>query len=182
MSLVQVALKLTSPGVPDFYQGTELWDFSLVDPDNRRPVDYEARRNFAGALDQTPVPELAASWKDGRIKMRLIRALLRHRREQPEVFSQGSYLPLRVSGPHAERFVSFLRQDGERQLLVVALRRMEEDGVTDLKEICEGAILSVPKPPKIWRGLLDGRKANSGEGEIPLHDLLDTLPVAIFAA
>jgi (1->4)-alpha-D-glucan 1-alpha-D-glucosylmutase len=182
MSLVQTALKLTSPGVPDFYQGTELWDFSLVDPDNRRPVDYEVRRNSMRDLDQASLSELFASWKDGRIKMRLIRALLRYRSEQPNLFSQGTYVPLRITGPHAERFVSFLRQDGDRQLLIVALRRMEEDGVTDLKEICQGGLVAIPKAAAVWHDLLGGREENSGAGEIPLASLFHTLPLAIFTS
>ncbi len=182
ISLVQVALKLTSPGVPDFYQGTELWDFSLVDPDNRRPVDYEEREEVLRSLDQTSAPDLFASWKDGRIKMHLIRTLLRHRGEEPALFLHGAYTALKITGLHAERFVSFLRQEGNKRLLVVALKRQSEDEVTNLKEICDGAVLSVPEPAGHWRELLTGREVKSDSLELPLTALMETLPVSIFSA
>ena len=182
LSLVQVALKLTCPGVPDFYQGTEIWDFSLVDPDNRRPVDFAVRETMMNGIDQASVHHLVQTWKDGRIKMRLIRSLLRHRREQPALYQRGSYTPLNVSGPQANRFVAFERREGERRLFVVALRRMEQDGVSDLREICEGAALSLPEGAPVWRDLFSGREIKSGAAELPLAELFDVLPVAIFAA
>src|SRR4029077_12077275 len=81
-SLAQTVLKLTCPGVPDFYQGCELWDFSLVDPDNRRPVDYGLRQQRLDALEATP-EEMLEHWRDGRIKLWVIHTLLKLRREQP---------------------------------------------------------------------------------------------------
>ena len=100
-SLAQVVLKLTSPGIPDIYQGNELWDFSLVDPDNRRPVDYASRAEIlntmlpmledrADDLDRQ-VADLLAHAIDGRIKMYVTARLLRHRRSHPELFKLGSY-------------------------------------------------------------------------------------------
>jgi (1->4)-alpha-D-glucan 1-alpha-D-glucosylmutase len=182
MSLVQVALKLTSPGVPDFYQGTEIWDFSLVDPDNRRPVDFASRQELMKGIDQASVSYLFETWKDGRIKLRVIRSLLRYRREQPGLFQRGSYTPLQVSGPHASRFIAFLRQDGERRLFIVALRRMEQEGIVDLRELCEGGMLPLPEGAPVWRDLLDGREIKSGANELPLSELFEALPFAIFAA
>jgi (1->4)-alpha-D-glucan 1-alpha-D-glucosylmutase len=182
MSLVQVALKLTSPGMPDFYQGTEIWDLSLVDPDNRRPVDFEARQGLMKGIDQESISYLFENWKDGRIKLRLIRSILRYRREQPALFQRGSYLPLQVSGPHTNRFVAFLRQEGERRFFVVALRSMEQDGISDLREICAGATLPLPEGAPMWRHLLDGREIKTGAAELPLSDLFDALPFVIFAA
>ena len=182
ISLVQVALKLTCPGVPDFYQGTELWDFSLVDPDNRRPVNFELRQEATRGIDQETIHHLLETWKDGRIKMRLIRTLLRHRREHPTLFHHGSYKPLQVSGPQANRFVAFERRDGERRLVVVALRRMEQDGIGDLGEIFQGASLPLAEPAPVWRDLFSGREIKLGAAELPLSELFDALPVAIFAA
>lgn len=106
--LSQLALKALTPGVPDFYQGTELWDFSLVDPDNRRPVDFAARRQM---LRQSHVncADLAMHWRDGRIKLALTQNLLRLRREFADVFRRGSYEPLPVSGPHTGHVISFAR-------------------------------------------------------------------------
>jgi maltooligosyltrehalose synthase len=128
-SLAQVVIKLTVPGVPDLYQGTELWDFSLVDPDNRRPVDYEQRRqllNEVRAAAESNVAALAADLlrtrEDGRIKLFVIHRALRARREYREVFEQGDYVPLRVTGQHAERVIAFARQQGEQFVVTVAPR------------------------------------------------------------
>ncbi len=92
-SLSQVILKLTSPGVPDIYQGNEIWDFSLVDPDNRRPVDYQQRREMLDSLSKTSPDELLANWPDGRIKMLVTQRLLHFRRENPRPFSARKLFP-----------------------------------------------------------------------------------------
>jgi (1->4)-alpha-D-glucan 1-alpha-D-glucosylmutase len=111
---------MTVPGVPDLYQGTEYWDFSLVDPDNRRPVDYAAR---AKALKQASAPEeLLRSWQDGRIKQVLIHKVLKLRAEHCELFSRGEYVPLQVLGSHAEQVLAFARvsdQTRERAIVIV---------------------------------------------------------------
>jgi (1->4)-alpha-D-glucan 1-alpha-D-glucosylmutase len=182
MSLVQVALKTTAPGVPDFYQGTELWDFSLVDPDNRRPVDYGVRVEALASLGSESVEELAASWKDGRIKMYVIRALLHYRRENPNLFLRGSYTPIKITGPQAERFVAFLRQDGEDRLVMIALRRMDVEGVTDIKLACEDTAVVLPEGVRGWRDLMGNRELKMEGEEVPLGNLLDVLPVAVLVA
>jgi (1->4)-alpha-D-glucan 1-alpha-D-glucosylmutase len=173
-------LKITSPGVPDFYQGTELWDFSLVDPDNRRPVEYVLRQEMLKSLEGMAVPELVSSWKDGRIKMQVIRRLLRYRGEHSDLFSHGSYTPLKVAGPMADRFVAFSREHEGAQLVVIALRRMDRDGVTDLKTICEGLTIAVPKAVA-WREVLTGREFGFDSTELPLAQLFDSLPVVVLA-
>ena len=89
-SLAQVVLKLTAPGVPDIYQGNEIWDFSLVDPDNRRPVDYAHRRKLLDSLDGVTPEELLQNWADGRIKLFVTQRLLRFRRDHPALFQQGN--------------------------------------------------------------------------------------------
>ena len=94
--LAQTVLKLTCPGVPDIYQGTEFWDFSLVDPDNRRPVDYASRRSSLHG-DDDPA-KLLADWKDGRIKQWVVRRILDFRQREPELFGAGNYEPVEVSG------------------------------------------------------------------------------------
>jgi (1->4)-alpha-D-glucan 1-alpha-D-glucosylmutase len=131
-SLAQVALKLGSPGVPDLYQGTELWDLSLVDPDNRRPVDYRGR---AAALDEidrglADCPDermrVAASllerWQDGAIKLMLTTAGLRLRRDWPEVFRSGQYVPLETEVTVPAGVIAFARVHDERAALFVAPR------------------------------------------------------------
>jgi (1->4)-alpha-D-glucan 1-alpha-D-glucosylmutase len=118
--LAQSLLRMTVPGVPDLYQGAEFWDFSLVDPDNRRPVDFNARQQ---ALDTPPdIGELLFNWRDGRIKQALIAQVLGLRKACPELFRKGTYTPLQVLGKHAERVVAFAREHQGNYLLVVVPR------------------------------------------------------------
>ena len=124
-------LKLTAPGVPDIYQGTELWDLSLVDPDNRRPVDFAQRgallADLAPRADESPdaselCRELLEAWPDARIKLYVIHRALMLRRGQPRLFGLGAYSPLTAEGPRAEHVVGFARQDGERVAIVAVPR------------------------------------------------------------
>ncbi|GHB15920.1 malto-oligosyltrehalose synthase [Salinicola rhizosphaerae] len=118
--LAQTTLKLCAPGVPDIYQGTEFWDQSLVDPDNRRPVDMPVRRE---ALAQNePPPAAWRHWRDGAVKQALIRALLRLRAEQPALFAQGDYIPLDAVGTRAAHVLAFARCSAEATLVVVVTR------------------------------------------------------------
>lgn len=119
-SLAQLALKLTLPGVPDIYQGTEFWDFSLVDPDNRRPVDYGLRD---AALRQSPDwQELMTHWQDGRIKQRLLATLLRHRQDNRALYAYGSYEALPAGEGEA---VAYMRRLGTR-CCIIAVQRSGE--------------------------------------------------------
>ncbi|MGN6283141.1 malto-oligosyltrehalose synthase [Frateuria sp.] len=122
-SLVQTALRLTTPGVPDTYQGTECWDFSLVDPDNRSPVDFDARR--AGLAGAASWDTLLSGWRDGRLKQRLIRELLQLRARHPAVFARGSYTALAVEtaeGTPSDRVLAFQRQLDGSAIIIVVLR------------------------------------------------------------
>ena len=124
-SLAQVVLKVGSPGVPDFYQGTELWDLSLVDPDNRRPVDFVLRDRLLRELDAAgaaAIPELLANWQDGRIKLFVTAASLRVRRELPDVFAGGEYVPLTTDMTVRGDIVAFARTAGTDAVIVVAPR------------------------------------------------------------
>jgi (1->4)-alpha-D-glucan 1-alpha-D-glucosylmutase len=121
--LAQALLKLTAPGVPDIYQGTEYWDFSLVDPDNRSPVDFAMRRrslgkNSAAAL----VAALAADWADGRIKQAMIARVLAVRKKMPHLFADGSYVPLEAAGPFAGHVFAFARILGNSAAVVAICR------------------------------------------------------------
>jgi (1->4)-alpha-D-glucan 1-alpha-D-glucosylmutase len=126
--LVQTVIKLTVPGVPDIFQGAELWDLSLVDPDNRRPVDFDGRRRLLERVGDTehwegaPLSRMLAEWSDGAIKLRIIANLLRLRRESPSLFEAGSYDALSAEGPDAERVCAFMRRTDEMRMLVAALR------------------------------------------------------------
>src|SRR5262249_42151861 len=106
--LSQLALKLAVPGVPDFYQGTELWDLALVDPDNRRPVDFGECRFALGTIgEEVDWARLAASWSDGRIKLALMHKLLALRERAPELFSDAGYRAVEVTGPHRNEVIAF---------------------------------------------------------------------------
>ncbi len=122
-SLAQLVLKLTATGVPDVYQGTELWDLSLVDPDNRRPVDFERRSALLAEIDGMPPEDLLARWREGLVKLAVLDRLLGLRRERPALFLEGSYTPVAVEGSRADRVVAFERRRGRERALVVVPRR-----------------------------------------------------------
>lgn len=128
-SLAQVLLKITSPGVPDFYQGTELWDFSLVDPDNRRPVDFKVRVALLATLQKQEASgllaltqKLLASWEDGRIKLYLTYKTLHFRGVHRDLFATGKYLPIKVTGSRDEHVCAFIRYLRNTWALVVVPR------------------------------------------------------------
>ncbi|MEB0046808.1 MULTISPECIES: malto-oligosyltrehalose synthase [unclassified Pseudomonas] len=123
-SLAQTLLRMTVPGIPDLYQGNDFWDFSLVDPDNRRPVDYHSRQQALEA--PLHLPELLANWRDGRIKQTLIARTLRRRTEQAELFRRGTYQHLEVIGSQAHRVLAFVRAHaGTRAIVIVPIRSAE---------------------------------------------------------
>jgi malto-oligosyltrehalose synthase len=117
--LAQTLLRLTAPGVPDVYQGTDYWDLSLVDPDNRRPVDFAARK---ASLDANALDVLAATWPDGRIKQAIIARTLAVRRAAPRLFAEGSYVPIEVEGPLAGHVLAFARILGDAIAITVVCR------------------------------------------------------------
>jgi (1->4)-alpha-D-glucan 1-alpha-D-glucosylmutase len=119
-SLAQTLIKFTTPGVPDIYQGTEYWDLSLVDPDNRAPVDFATRHN---TLDDSFPAELAATWRDGRIKQSTIARILAARKNAPLLFLKGRYAPLQTTGPLASHIVAFARMF-EGGFAIVAASRL----------------------------------------------------------
>ena len=129
-SLAQTVLKIAAPGVPDFYQGTELWDLNLVDPDNRGAVDWCARRAaLDGLTARVSAGDLAAlvrdaveSWPDGRVKLLVAVRALACRRTSPDLFAEGAYLPLQGGGAHADRLCAFARRHGGRAVVVVVPR------------------------------------------------------------
>jgi len=110
------------PGVPDFYQGTECWDLSLVDPDNRRAVDFKKRAALLTSHDKPDWAALARHWPSGDIKFAWTRQLLKLRSEMADVFTQGDYEPLDVSGPHRDHVIAFARRRGRKAAIVVVGR------------------------------------------------------------
>ncbi|MGB9698150.1 MAG: malto-oligosyltrehalose synthase [Thermodesulfobacteriota bacterium] len=199
-SLGQVILKLTSPGIPDFYQGTELWNFSLVDPDNRRPVDYQKRKTLLAELKMKlaklgngllPLAQelLQSSW-DGRIKLFIIYSLLNYRQRNSALFRQGDYLPLLGEGEKKEHVVAFARRWANLLIIVVTPRLMFK---------LTGGIEKPPLGLEIWKDtriylpaeevsssffhLFTGETiAGQKEGEQPylsLATILKNFPVAV---
>jgi len=146
-SLSMTLIKLTSPGVPDCYQGNEIWDFSLVDPDNRRAVDYELRRRLLSELDSLREHEFESHARsvfgdlsDGRAKLYIIRRLLALRRERPEIFLHGGYTPVHAHGARAECVVTYARRAGGAGVVVVAGRLFATLGIQANELPCGAAV------------------------------------------
>ena len=118
-SLSQLTLKATVPGVPDFYQGTEFWDLSLVDPDNRRPVDFAERASALASMETPDWQNLTQNWSDGHLKLAWTRHLLKLRTGFAELFTHGDYQPLPVSGPHRDHVIAFARRRGRDAAITV---------------------------------------------------------------
>ncbi len=179
-SLSQTLLKLTSPGVPDIYQGNEIWDFSLVDPDNRRPVDYGLRRSMLDALANAPARELMACWPDGRIKMFLTQRLLQFRKEHPHLFENGNYLPLKSGGTLADCAVSFARQLGEKAIVIIAPRLTSRIGFPPLGDKWQDTFVEIPgyERSHTVRDLFTSAELSIQDGKLMLKDALSTLPFA----
>jgi (1->4)-alpha-D-glucan 1-alpha-D-glucosylmutase len=121
-SLSQITLKAAMPGVPDFYQGTEFWDLSLVDPDNRRPVDFAKRAAVLASMDNTDWDNLAQNWSNGHIKLAWTRHLLKLRTELADVFTHGDYQPLQISGPHTDHIIAFARRRGRDAAITAVVK------------------------------------------------------------
>ena len=174
-SLSRLVLKCTVPGVPDTYQGTEFWDFSLVDPDNRRPVDFEARARALGG--GSPI-ELIESWMDGRVKQEVVRRLLADRTDAPELYAYGDYIDLSASGEGSRHVVAFSRNWQGDSRVIVAGRLLAEFGRGQESPL-SNALLAIPAGR--WRDLLTGREWNFESGQIDLGELLSPLPAAVLA-
>ncbi|WP_312773007.1 malto-oligosyltrehalose synthase [Pseudomonas rhodesiae] len=182
--LAQTLLRMTVPGVPDLYQGAEFWDFSLVDPDNRRPVDFNARQQ---ALNTPPgTDQLLTHWHDGRIKQALIAQVLGLRSAQPELFRHGSYTPLEVLGQHADRVVAFSREHQGKQLVVVVPRwshALLENGVQPLipAQVWGDTRVKLPfaASTQNWKGLFQ-TGAVTPNNELLISTALGEFPVNVF--
>ncbi len=202
-SLSQTLLKLTVPGVPDVYQGNELWDFSLVDPDNRRPVDYGMRAKLlAGLEEMSSGDDLAGGlapmledgeWQDGRPKLYLTWRALKLRGERPDLFSEGEYVPLEVSGEGADRLVAFARASGKDVAVVVAPRLMaplaDDTGALRLRlEALSGVRVQLPEG-LAGTSLTDALTGETvpvedrdGAASIPADVLLSGFPLALLTS
>ena len=192
--LAQTLIKIISPGIPDFYQGSEVWDLRLVDPDNRQPVDFSKRVSMLAALKQSkPGPwlasELAGHWEDGRIKLYAIWKALEFRRGRPELFAKGDFVELEASGPCAEYILAILRRHKREWVLLVAPRWLSraKEGRTGAAADLDWrkAIIQLPdSAPSSWNSIFTGEQITIGDAgpqSLRVEPLLNHFPVALLS-
>jgi len=201
-SLSQTLLKITSPGVPDFYQGTETWDFSLVDPDNRRPVNFDIRKKMLGALKEKMAAygsdfpgfarELLLEWSDGSIKLYVTFKSLNYRKKNRELFMDGDYTPLMGDGTLKDHICAFARQEKNKAVLVVVprfLTRLTQIGEMPLGKKTWGdswlmmpGEMSANQFRNIFTGEILGSVEQDGGTGIALDQVFANFPVALLEA
>jgi malto-oligosyltrehalose synthase len=187
-SLAQVALKICAPGVPDFYQGTELVEPTLTDPDNRRPVDFAARAHLLATLPEPSVSaasDLLSRWPDGRLKMYVMRTLLQDRRRSAALYARASYEPLATTTRHVVAFRRDLEGDDSVVCVVPRLtyRLAGPGNLPTGAQVWEAETLDLPEDrPHRYRELLTDRLIEPLAGGTPLSDVLEVLPVAVLRA
>ncbi len=189
-SLSQTLLKMTAPGVPDFYQGSELWDFSLVDPDNRHPVDFEKRAYFLNEIQQQGqtdivglIEQLMTNYQDGRLKLFLINQVLSARKENSAVFQQGAYIPLEVTGQYRENLIAFARHHGNTTAIAIAprflTRLVDEDTYPLGQEVWEDTSIIIPQKLQApWQEIISDRQISLGD-ILSIGEVLQHFPVAL---
>ncbi|MGC2065757.1 MAG: malto-oligosyltrehalose synthase [Candidatus Acidiferrales bacterium] len=196
--LAQLLLKLTTPGVPDLYQGCELWDLRLVDPDNRRPVDFHRRMKLLEALEKrvsenpsTLCKELAQNWQDGRAKLYLAWKALNLRRQYRELFLDGSFLPLQVSGKRAENIIAFARRKGATWTLTIVPRWLAQAHAPmkweRMAEFWRDTRIMLPaNSPSRWKNILSGGVVETSSKpkscSLRVEQALENFPVACLSA
>jgi (1->4)-alpha-D-glucan 1-alpha-D-glucosylmutase len=184
-SLLQTVIKLTAPGLPDIYQGAEMWDLSLVDPDNRQPVDYALRRRLLDEVEtaleldrRAAMRSFFANWQDARIKLATLTTLLKYRRQSEELFAAGDYQNLEARGTQADCVCAFARQHRGQALLSLTARfpyRLESTSFNaDSMIVLPEALRS-----QAWRDLLSGREHTSREGGLSTQRVFADLPAAV---
>jgi (1->4)-alpha-D-glucan 1-alpha-D-glucosylmutase len=200
-SLAQVLIKSTAPGVPDFYQGSEMWDFSLVDPDNRRPVEFTARAALLAGLQERVAAgdqdglarELVEHWADSRIKLYTIHRALYCRRQAPILFQAGDYVPLSTVGDHAAHVCAFARRRATGAVLTVVPRltgRLTDNGarLPVGRDVWGDTRVLLPRdfPGQVYLNLFTGaevRPTGSDSGmSLALGEILVEFPVALLDA
>ncbi len=194
-ALAQTLLKGTAPGVPDFYQGTELWNFSLVDPDNRRPVDFRHRRHLLEELKHAEAEDrpqllksLCSHWKDGRIKLYLTFKMLEFRRDHAGLFARGNYLPLLVEGKRARHLFAFARVHNDEWTIVAAPLQLATTlpmgSALSTASFWEDTIVQLPEnAPQAWNSVFSGRSvAAAAPGRLAAASLFADFPMALLHA
>ena len=193
-------MKLTAPGIPDCYQGTECWELSLVDPDNRRPVDFELRRQMLELLDRIDerepddrvglVRNLMESWKDSRIKLYVLQAGLRHRRAHGALYLEGDYVPLDCEGRSRMHLCAFARLHQDQAVVTVVSRLTANLNVVSGQKVHDEDVwqdtwITVPswKAGSLYLNILTGERfetVTQGERQVlPVSQILNHCPVAL---
>jgi (1->4)-alpha-D-glucan 1-alpha-D-glucosylmutase len=193
--LSQALLKIISPGIPDFYQGSELWDMRLVDPDNRRPVDFPKRSSMLAALKEQSEPsarfagELTEKWQDGRVKLYAIWKALNFRREHSELFSKGDFLQLETTGPHADHILAILRRHKREWALFVAprwlARAQEREAGHDADSVWSETSIRLPDAaPQSWENIFTGENSSrvGGQASLAVGEMFLHFPVALLSS
>jgi (1->4)-alpha-D-glucan 1-alpha-D-glucosylmutase len=189
-SLSQTLIKITAPGVPDFYQGTELWDLNLVDPDNRRPVDFEKRCAMLASIKEQEdsnigrlIQDLLSGREDGRIKLFLIYRALKARKNHRETFRKGAYIPLESAGRFRSHVIAFARKYEQRWAVVIASRFLsplvQEGEFPFGREVWQDTEVRIPdRVPSEWRNALTN-EVLSATNALAIGDVLHSFPVAL---
>lgn len=207
VSLAQLFLKIMSPGVPDFYQGVDLWSLSLVDPDNRRPVDFEYRRLQLAALKKKEyedqeclVRSILENWEDGMVKLYVMYKALQFRNSHRNLFDRGEYIPVESTGRKKDYVCSFIRHEGSDwaltavPLFAARLQLGVQEPGSELpalnfplgREVWGDTVIILPQnAPVCWRNILTGEVINTvpdiepGAGALNLSEVLSTFPIAL---
>jgi (1->4)-alpha-D-glucan 1-alpha-D-glucosylmutase len=192
-SLSQVVLKVAAPGVPDFYQGTELWDLSLVDPDNRRPVDYTQRARLLDELDRLAAcdrtqlaRELVRTRTDGRVKLHAVATGLRFRRDHATLFAEGGYAPVQASGDQRDHVFAFARRTAEEEVIAVVPRLVaqllrDSDTPPVGPAVWTDTTLHVPDADRTYHHLFTGQVIRAQGDGVRVAEVLADFPVALLA-
>ena len=192
-SLSQTLIKITAPGVPDFYQGAELWDLNLVDPDNRRPVDFSIRESLLRNIKKEAqadllslLTKLLSNMEDGRIKLFLISMALKARKQHAEIFQMGTYTPLVVFGSLRDHLIGFLREYREKRAVTIAPRflvTLVEEGKLPLGgEVWHDTTVVMPDIASTkWTNALTGETI-PGDKHLSVGQILKHFPVALLVS
>lgn len=192
-ALAQLVLKMTVPGIPDFYQGTELWSFTLVDPDNRGEVDFELRRQLLEEIERRSsddrnglLQELVQNWQDGRLKLFLTQAILQFRREHVHLFLEGDYTPMEIRGTMQSHLCAFERRSQQQRVLVVVPRLtnslVNPQTPSFTASTWGDTIITIENPSgSHWENILTGERVDLPEGKSSLRiaELFDRFPLAM---
>ncbi len=188
-SLSGVVLKILSPGVPDFYQGTELWDFSLVDPDNRKPVDYELRKKYLDEIlyeykdKKNLVSKLLKSYKNGKIKLYFTYQLLNYRKKNSDLFNSGEYIPLKVEGKFKNNIIAFARKKDKKYIICVIprfLTEITEFNTLPLGKLWKDTKIVLPVKSDKWKNILTD-EIIKGKNKLHISEIFTEIPFGVIA-